>query len=95
MIGIAVALQLSDLFTFALAAGILPVASLEQNPIMLVAFLAFGLIGVGIIKITLLGAMLGLVRRLSMSRRRDGLLFVAAGGVIGTASNLLAMVALA
>lgn len=90
----ALALQLADLATFAIAGIRLDVAAAEQNPLMVVAFLAFGLAGVATFKIALIGGMFLIRSRIRTRTRKWGTGLIALGGLIGTAANVSAMVAL-
>lgn len=100
MIRLAIALQLADLATFAIAATgcsvgrCLDVAQAEQNPLMVAAFMAFGLAGVATLKIALIGVALRLRLRIKTRTRRWGTALIAAGGLVGTSANIIAMVTL-
>lgn len=81
----------ADLLTFVLAVGLLGVpVQRELNPTMTAAYAVAGLVGVGIWKAALAGALLLLIRRITTKPRRPGVLFSYALGLVGAASNVVA-----
>lgn len=82
----------ADLATFALAVGVIgiPIAA-ESNPTMTAAYLAAGLVGVALWKTVLVGALVVLVRRVETRPRRPAILLAYAIGLVGAASNVVAV----
>lgn len=81
-----------DLATFVLAVGVVgvPIAA-ESNPTMTAAYLAAGFVGVGLWKAFLASVLVLLVRRLRDRSPRPGILVAYALGLVGAASNVVAV----
>lgn len=82
-----------DLVTFSIAVGLagVPVAR-EANPTMVAAYLVAGLAGVAVWKALLAGTLVLLVHRVRTRPRRIAVLLGYAIGLVGTASNVVAIV---
>lgn len=83
----------ADLVTFSVAVGLLgvPIAR-EANPTMVVAYAAGGLLAVAGWKALLAGTIVLLVRRVRTRPRRLPVLLGYAFGLVGAASNVVAIV---
>lgn len=83
----------ADLVTFSLAVGLLgiPIGQ-EENPTMVAAYLFAGLVGVAAWKLLLAATLVLLVRRVDTRPRRIAVLLGYAGGLVGTAANVVAMI---
>lgn len=82
----------ADLATFALAVGVVGIPiSAESNPTMTAAYLAAGLLGVAVWKASLTATLVLLVGRVRSRSRRVPILVAYAIGLVGAASNVVAI----
>lgn len=82
----------ADLVTFSIAVGLVGIpVSREANPTMVAAYLAAGLAGVAAWKTLLAATLLLLVRRVRTRPRRIAVLLGYSLGLVGAASNVVAL----